>query len=144
MSDELLAAFDKLFELAATLGERMRDDLAGRGLNTARAEALFVLYQRGPVMQRELSQVLRCTPRHVTGLIDTLSEQGWVTREPHPTDRRATLVSLTDAGHRQAAEMHERRRAAARAWLGDVPEADLATLTTVLDQALDRIGTRSA
>src|SRR5260370_21279902 len=93
-------ALDRVFELAARLGDMMQRALDERGLSTARADVLFVLHQRGPLAQRELSQALRCTPRHVTGLIDILEAQGWAARRPHPTDQRATLVTLTE----QAAE----------------------------------------
>ena len=36
---------------------------------------------------------------------DGLETSGLVVRRPHPTDRRATLVTFTDAGSRIAAEM---------------------------------------
>ena len=38
------------------------------------------------------------SPRNVTGLVDGLVADGFVTREPHPRDRRATLVTLTRRG----------------------------------------------
>jgi DNA-binding MarR family transcriptional regulator len=129
-------ALDRVFELAARLGDMMARALEERGLSTV----LFVLHQREPMVQRELSQVLRCTPRHVTGLIDLLEAQGWVTRSPHPTDRRATLVSLTEQGAAAAARMHAERQEAAAALFGDVPADELATFVAVLDQVLDRIG----
>jgi DNA-binding MarR family transcriptional regulator len=34
----------------------------------------------------------------VTYLVDRLEEAGWVAREPDPSDRRVSLVRLTDAG----------------------------------------------
>ncbi len=132
-----VVALDRVFELAARLGDMMERALDERGLSTARAEVLVVLHQRGPMVQRELSQALLCTPRHVTGLIDLLEAQGWVARGPHPTDRRATLVSLTEEA---AARMHAERQEAAAALFGDVPADDLATFVAVLDQVLDRIG----
>lgn len=135
-----VVAFDRVFELAARLGDLMQRDLGERGLSTARAEVLFVLHQREPMVQRELSQALRCTPRHVTGLIDILEAQGWVVRSPHPTDRRATLVRLTERGRTAAARMHAERQESAAALFGDVPVGDLATFVAVLDQVLDRIG----
>jgi DNA-binding MarR family transcriptional regulator len=135
-----VAALDHTFELAARLGDMMERALDERGLSTARAEVLFVLHQRGPLVQRELSQALRCTPRHVTGLVDVLETQGWVARSPHPTDRRATLVSLTERGTAAAARMHAERQEAAAALFGDVPADDLARFVAVLDQVLDRIG----
>jgi DNA-binding MarR family transcriptional regulator len=135
-----VVALDRVFELAARLGDMMERALDERGLSTARAEVLFVLHERGPMVQRELSQALHCTPRHVTGLIDILEAQGWVARGPHPTDRRATLVSLTEQGAKAAARMHAERQEAAAALFGDIPANDLATFVAVLDQVLDRIG----
>jgi DNA-binding MarR family transcriptional regulator len=135
-----VVALDRVFELAARLGDMMERALDERGLSTARAEVLVVLHERGPMVQRELSQALLCTPRHVTGLIDILEAQGWVARGPHPTDRRATLVSLTEQGAEAAARMHAERQEAASALFGDIPATDLATFVAVLDQVLDRIG----
>src|SRR5260370_38008465 len=98
----------------------MQRALDERGLSTARADVLFVLHQRSPLVQRELSQALRCTPRHVTGLIDILEAHGWVARSPHPTDRRATLVTLTERGTAAAARMHaERQESAGALFCGD-------------------------
>jgi DNA-binding MarR family transcriptional regulator len=34
----------------------------------------------------------------MTSLIDRLEERGFVRRQPHPTDRRGVLLTLTDAG----------------------------------------------
>ena len=135
-----VVALDRVFELAARLGDMMERALDERGLSTARAEVLVVLHEHGPMVQRELSQALHCTPRHVTGLIDILEAQGWVVRGPHPTDRRATLVSLTAQGAKAAARMHAERQEAAAALFGDIPADDLATFVAVLDHVLDRIG----
>ncbi|HTL90177.1 MAG TPA: MarR family transcriptional regulator [Leptolyngbya sp.] len=36
----------------------------------------------------------------VTGLLDGLEQEGYVERDPHPSDRRALMVKLTDKGQR--------------------------------------------
>ena len=59
---------------------------------------MWLLHQHGPSTQRELAEALGVSARNVTGLVDALVETGFVTRGPHPTDRRATLVSLTAHG----------------------------------------------
>ncbi len=138
-----LRAFDKLFELAARLSDLMAHTLAERGLTSARAEALLVLHQRGPMVQRELSQALRCTPRHVTTLVDVLEAQGLVERGPHPTDRRATLVTPTRRGAAAAARMDAARRQAAAALFGEVAAGNLAAFIAVTDQVLDLLGQAS-
>ena len=134
------AALDKLFELAVRLTEVMQQGLGERALTPARAEVLLVLDQAGPMVQRELSEVLRCTARNVTTLVDALESHGLVKRSPHPTDRRATIVSLTKRGTAATSRMSSERQQAAHWLLGDVSSADLATFVTIADQLLDRIG----
>lgn len=137
---EAVAALDRAFELTARLSGLMQRGLAERGLTTARAAVLHTLAQRGPTVQRELSEALRCTPRHVTGLVDLLEERGWVARRPHPTDRRARLVDLTEQGAAVAARMDAERRAAAGELFGDLAAVDLAAFVAVADRVLERIG----
>lgn len=139
MHGDPLAALDKVFELAGKLSELMLRSLAERDLTPARAEVLLVLQKSGPVVQRQLSQALRCTPRHVTNLVDGLEATGFVIRRPHPTDRRATLVALTERGGAAARRLAAEREGAAQALLGDVSAADLATFVAVADQVLERI-----
>jgi len=141
---DAVTAFDKVFELAAVVGEVMHEALAERGLTPARAEVLFALHQRGAMVQRELSEVLCCTPRHVTALIDALESQGWVTRGPHPTDRRATLVTLTEKGTAAAARMVIERQDAAQTLFGGLPATQLAGFVAVADHVLQRFGNAPA
>jgi DNA-binding MarR family transcriptional regulator len=89
--------------------------------------------------QRELSQALRCTPRNVTDLVDTLEAAGLVARGPHPTDRRATLVSLTERGQAAAARMQTDYRQFAAELFQDVPAAELAAFVRVVEHTLGRL-----
>ena len=45
-----------------------------------------------------LGQLLGLTPSTMTGLVDRLEEQGFLRREAHPSDRRATVLRLTRKG----------------------------------------------
>ena len=132
-------AFERLFELAARLGDLMGQGLAARGLSMARAEVIWVLRRQGPATQRELAQALRCTPRNVTGLLDALQTAGLVARGPHPTDRRATLVTLTDAGTTLAADWHAGYQQSASQLFDGVSGTDLDTFVAVLDLVLGRL-----
>lgn len=140
MRSDAVTAFDRVFDLAAVVGKVMHERLAERGLTPARAEVLFALHQQGAMVQRELSQALRCTPRHVTALIDALEAQGWVARTPHPTDRRATLVTLTEKGTSAAVRMQTERQDAARVLFGGLPVTDLAGFVAVADHVLQQFG----
>ena len=44
----------------------------------------------------DLADALEVTPRNITALVDGLEGEGLVQRSAHPTDRRVTLVELTD------------------------------------------------
>lgn len=132
--DTTLAAFDKAFELVTHVAELMQDALAQRGLTTPKAQVIYALHHEGPQVQRKLSEALRCTPRHVTALIDNLSEAGFVARGPHPTDRRATLVTLTPQGVEAAERMARERKESAEELLGDVPDHQLVAFIAVADR----------
>ncbi|MFB9928254.1 MarR family winged helix-turn-helix transcriptional regulator [Amycolatopsis halotolerans] len=132
-------AFDKAFELAARLAATMQGALAERGLTPSRAEVIYVLARDGELMQRALADALRCTPRHVTSLVDQLQGAGLVRRLPHPHDRRAVAVSLTPKGSVTAQWINDSRRSGARAVLGDVPSDDMAAFVRVADLILGAV-----
>jgi DNA-binding MarR family transcriptional regulator len=93
------------------LNDDMTQAMAALGLTTARTHLLWELGRRGPVPQRVLAEALKVTARAVTGLVDALVADGLVTREPHPTDRRATLIIFTPRGEALSARLerdHER------------------------------------
>jgi DNA-binding MarR family transcriptional regulator len=89
---------------------------------------------------RALSQQLGISPRTVTGLIDALEADGWVTRSPHPEDRRATIISLTATAEATLAELRDSYQTLARDLLGDIPQEELArcrAVITTLEHRLD-------
>jgi DNA-binding MarR family transcriptional regulator len=67
-------------------------------------------------------------------LVDTLQADGWVVRGPHPTDRRASVVSLTDRGIDAVSAMDAERRAWAHDLFGDVPPDELATFVAIVER----------
>jgi len=83
---------------------------------------------------------LRVTPRNVTGLVDGLEADGLVARAAHPTDRRATLVSLTPRGAEVAAAMRRDQDGFAQLLFRDVSARELDAFVTMLDRILGRIG----
>lgn len=93
----------------------------------------------GPVTQRELSQALRCTPRNVTGLVDALESAGLVARDPHPTDRRATLVTLTVRGRRTASEWQAGYQELADRMFAGLDANEVAGFVSTLDRVVERL-----
>lgn len=130
--DLAVSLVGRLFRLAPRLVELQ--DLGARqyGLGFARGRVLWALRESGPVLMRALSQRLGISPRTVTGLIDALEADGWVTRTPHPVDRRATIISLTDTAETALVRLQASYQALARDLLGDVAENDLANCRAVI------------
>ncbi len=106
---------DRVLELVVLLNDDMTQAIEVLDLTPSRTHLLWELGQRGPVTQRVLADALKVTPRAVTGLVDALAAGGLVTREPHPTDRRATLVTLTAEGKSLTAKLKRDHRRLARA-----------------------------
>ncbi|AXK37073.1 MarR family transcriptional regulator [Streptomyces armeniacus] len=117
----------------------MRRGVAERGLTTARAGLLWVLFHGGPMTQRALATRLRVTPRNVTGLLDALEADELVVRGPHPTDRRALLVSLTERGRALTTALRGGRDELAVALFGDIPGPRLEAFHTELETVLERL-----
>jgi len=139
MPDSVDRVMDQLFDLAVVLGEVMNTRLAEHGLTAARAEVLWVLHRGGPRTQRELSQVLKCTPRNVTGLVDALERAGFVERTKHPSDRRAILVRLSGAGRTLIESWSTDREHGGTQLLGGIPAEQLTVFGSVLDAVVARL-----
>jgi DNA-binding MarR family transcriptional regulator len=79
---------------------------AAFGISLARFDLLAQLERAGGILtMSDASRRMMVTNGAVTGLVDRLAEEGFVVREPHPTDRRTILVRLTEEGRRRFLEM---------------------------------------
>lgn len=70
------------------------------GLNVRQRLVIQCLGIEGGRSMASLAQQLGVTPSTMTGLVDRLEEQGFVRREAHASDRRATLLRLSRKGER--------------------------------------------
>jgi DNA-binding MarR family transcriptional regulator len=95
----------ELLRLAPRLERLRTGGLERHGLTAPRYRVLSFLNSDGPLTSAELARRLGVTPRAVTALVDGLVEQRLVRRRPHPSDRRATLVSLSARGARTCARL---------------------------------------
>ena len=109
------------------------------GLTPARTHLLWELGRRGPVPQRVLADALKVTPRAITGLVDALVADGLVTRERHPTDRRATLVTFTPRGAELVAQLQRDHKELARALFASMPDREFGSFSDSLAGLIDRL-----
>jgi DNA-binding MarR family transcriptional regulator len=72
--------------------------LAPLGLHPGQEALLLELARTGPMIQAQLSEALGCEPPSVTLMTRKLEASGHIRREAAPTDKRASVVVLTDRG----------------------------------------------
>ncbi len=138
-ADLAVSILGRLFRLAPQLTDLL--DLGAReyGMGFARGRVLWALQESGPVVMRALSQRLGISPRTVTGLIDALEADGWVTRTPHPDDRRATIITLTPAAQTAISTLRDSYEGLAHDLLAGIDPADLASCQSVLGTVQQRL-----
>ena len=126
---QAIASFTSTFDRWA------RSLVAADAPSYPRLKLLYALHCDGPQRMADLASTLEVTPRSVTALVDGLEREALVRRRPHPTDRRATMIELTDDA-RQAVERSQEHQVAIGSLFADLSEVDRRTflrLTGVLD-----------
>ncbi len=136
MSSDLTAALDKVLHLSALVSADLARYEKDSGLTVARVHLLWVLGLGGPVPQQSLASALEVSPRNITGLVDSLVATGHVTREAHPGDRRAKVVTPTELGEQTIRELREGHEDLAARLFGQVPDDQLAAFTATMDQTI--------
>ncbi|MEV1294743.1 MarR family transcriptional regulator [Pseudonocardia sp. NPDC049635] len=128
-----MAAVTSVMRVQQILLSEVDGALRPLGLTFARYEALVLLdfARRGSLPMRVMGERLQLHPTSVTNIVDRLQGDGLVRRLPHPTDRRATLVELTDEGRARLAKATA-AVTAIEFGLGGLDEADQDRLTTLL------------
>lgn len=128
--------------MAVTRGLRRgwAEAIAHTGLAPHQARALRTIAGEGPLRPGALAERLRVAPRSVTEVVDALVERELVDREPDPSDRRATILSLTDAGRDLVHEITALRRAHTTAVFDEVlTPQEQASLAYLLGRLADRL-----
>ena len=118
----------KAFESVRSHAERHIHSL---GLGFSEFAALEVLAHKGPTPVNAIGSAVHLTSGSITTAIDRLEAKGLVARCDHPTDRRARLVRLTDAGRaliQPAFAAHAQAMEAATAGLTPDERAEAADL----------------
>ena len=102
-----------LMQAVGILLRRVRSEGSPDGLSWSQAAAMGRLERVGPMTTADLARAEMVKPQSMGALLAELEADGLVQRQPHPTDGRQILFSLTKAG----AEARHQRHAAKLAWL---------------------------
>jgi DNA-binding MarR family transcriptional regulator len=110
------------------------------GLNFTLVQILIVLFERDGVSQHEVGCQLHFDKGAMARAIKKLEDDGYVTRESHPTDERAYRVLLTDRARREEPAI----RAILRGWTAGatqgLTEEEFAQLAELLARMVGNAG----
>lgn len=86
----------------------------------------------GGLRLKDLAELLRIAPRSATEVVDQLEAKNLVKRGPDPSDRRATLITLTEQGVSMRSVVREDRARQADKYFAVLSEEDRAELERIL------------
>lgn len=134
---------DAVTRLRRALRTSIRTEYPWESLPMAQVELLQVLGEHSPARVGDLALRQHLAASTVSGLIGQMITSGLVIRDVDPVDRRASVVTLTDAGYAQLdawAQAHERRMDAALASLGEADRVALQAALPALFHLAERLG----
>jgi DNA-binding MarR family transcriptional regulator len=126
VGDRYLAVHQRMFRA-------VNDEMNGCGLSMARTKVLRRLHEQGPTRQNVLAVDFGLSPHSITDIVDGLERLGMAERRPDPTDRRAKLVAITNAGEASLDVANATLERLFTQIFGALSEADRATLLRLLD-----------
>ena len=112
----------------------MKGDMDMNATDVAALRLLIIREQQGrTVSPRDIAQHLRISTASTTKLLDRLVDSGHVERQPHPSDRRARVVALTDVARSSFFRVFGERLKAMRIVALGYDEAELDVIARFLD-----------
>jgi MarR family 2-MHQ and catechol resistance regulon transcriptional repressor len=128
---------------------RTLERLAIRSIESSEAglsdfAVMEMLLHKGPQPVNEIGRRVELTSGAITTAVDRLASRGLVTREAHPSDRRARIVRLTAAGEKQAAKSFAAHKAAMDLAATGLSKTERATLIELLKKLGTSAGVQAA
>ena len=121
-----------LRDVLGRLGRRLRAERAAADLSLGQWAALGTLDRHGPMTPGELAGHEKLQPPSMTRIVARLEEHGYVTRSPHPGDRRQVVVAATSAGRALLTDDRRRKDAWIAQRLRSLDAGEVAALVTAL------------
>ena len=123
-----------------TLGRLATRSIESSEVGLSDFAIMEMLLHKGPQPVNEIGRRVELTSGAITTAVDRLESRGLVTREAHPSDRRARIVRLTRAGEREAARIFAVHKAAMDLAASGLSKGERATLIAMLK----KLGTSAA
>jgi DNA-binding MarR family transcriptional regulator len=129
--------------LLVALGHRLaylvERRLARHDYNHTQAATIMILSRRPGAMAQDLASPVKVEPPSITRALQALERRGLVSRQPHPTDGRASLFHLTDQGQEAATTIARLMREVSAELEECVAPGQLADLRAALGAMFSRI-----
>jgi DNA-binding MarR family transcriptional regulator len=120
------------------LNRRLRAQRTSSSVTLTQYSALSSLKKCGAMTPGELAAKEVVQPPSMTRVIAALEDQGYVSRRPHPTDGRQSIVELTESGDSLVAADISAREAWLDKRLAGLTEAERDTLAEAAE-IIDRM-----
>ena len=117
--------------------------LSPLGLHPGQEMLLLELDRTGPMIQAKLSEALGCEPPSVTLMARKLEASGHLVRKPVATDKRASVVELTDSGRELVGRIKELWYALAEETVAGLDADVIAALPGLLTSMTSNVDSRS-
>ncbi len=106
--------------------------LQRHGLTLPQFEVLSTLAVSSCTNQQELAKRLQVTKGNLVGLIDRLTERGWVERIPDPEDRRVNKVGITGPGKELLEKVYPDQLSAVEVLMTKLDDQEVGSLKAIL------------
>ncbi|MBQ9327138.1 MAG: MarR family transcriptional regulator [Solobacterium sp.] len=108
----------------------------GKGpLSRERVLEVLLEYEDG-ARQKELTERLHLNPSTMSEMIDKLEGSGYLKRTIDASDKRATLISLTDLGHSRALEIQDEKEEKIRPLFANLTEEEKQELIRLINKLI--------
>lgn len=118
------------------LKDHLRKQIEEHGITWQQFHALYHIADEG-IQFNELAKHLGCNASNMTGLIDRMSENGWVYREHAQHDRRVWLVKLTKDGIKLKDELLPKHRANIALAMGVLDDEEIIVFSQLLTKLMN-------
>jgi len=88
--------------------DRFHEACAAADISPPQLKVLLSLEAGDAKPMRAFAEMLRCDASWITGIVDGLEERGYVERQPHSTDRRVKVVTITALGEKAKSKAFDR------------------------------------
>ncbi|GAA1690644.1 hypothetical protein GCM10009808_04500 [Microbacterium sediminicola] len=137
---DVLVAIRALNDAMDRMNGGMKGEMDMNVTDLAALRMLIIREQRGEsVSPHHVAEHLKISTASTTKLLDRLERDGYLERQPHPSDRRSRVVALTDLSRQRFFQHFARRLQLLRGVTEPYSEEDLRLIEGYLDRLSEAI-----